>query len=270
MNARRSPLAIAAAAAALIACSGPEKPENPAPRAAAGECAAHKKHRHKRSGHGHVGKGGHGHGHGHVGKRGHGHKHHGGHHRFEDAQRWAKVFEAKSRDAWQKPDAVVAALGVAKDARIADIGAATGYFAMRFARAATAGKVFGIDIERSMVNYLGARAKREEVANVVAVLGATDDPKIPEKVDLIFVCDTYHHIADRPAYFGKLRAALRPGGRIAIVDFRMGDIPVGPPERMRIPPAQVIKEFDAAGYKVVKRDEKLLPYQYLLVFAPGA
>ena len=188
-------------------------------------------------------------------------------HRFNDAQRWAKVFETDKRDQWQRGDEVVKALQLPASAAVADIGSATGYFAVRFARSVGAGKVFGVDIEPDMVRYLAMRARKEGLANVRSVLGQADDPLLPEPVDLIFVCNTYHHISGRVAYFRRLAKALRKGGRVAIVDFKMGDIPVGPPPSHRIPPEVISRELTAAGYKLQRRDDMLLPYQHLLIFS---
>jgi len=195
--------------------------------------------------------------------------HHHRHHRFDDPQRWAKVFESDSRDAWQRPAEVIAKLALPAAAQMAEIGSSTGYWTVRLARARPKGKVYGVDIEPAMVRYLADRAKREGLANVETVLGKPDNPQIPAPVDLVLICNTYHHIGQRIAYLRRLRASLRPGGRVAIVDFRMGKLPFGPPERMRVPPGKLVEEFSAAGYKVVMRDEKLLPYQYVVVFAVG-
>ncbi len=192
--------------------------------------------------------------------------HAGSHRRFQDAERWAAVFEDKKRDAWQKGDAVVAALGLANDARIADIGSATGYFTVRLAKKHSKGVVWGIDVEPSMVRYLAKRARQEGLGNLRSVLGEAVDPLLPEPVDLIFICNTYHHIHDRVAYFKRLKSRLRKGGRLAIVDFKMGEIPVGPPPAHRIPPEAIERELKAAGYRLQRRDDKLLPYQHMLIF----
>ncbi len=200
----------------------------------------------------------------------HVHGHHGhpgghGHHRFEDAERWAEVFDDPARDAWQKPDEVVAALALARDARVADIGAGTGYFAVRLARAVPDGKVYGVDIEPDMVRYLTERAQREELSNLTAVLGAADDARVPEPVDVVLVVDTYHHIADRVPYFTRLAASLRPGGRLVIVDFTP-ESPMGPPAEMRIPLERVLAELAEAGYHEVARHD-FLPNQFFVEVA---
>lgn len=205
----------------------------------------------------------------HDGHDGHGHHGHDGatvHRRFDDAARAERMFEDTARDAWQVPERVLELLALAPDARVADIGAATGYFPVRFARAVPRGVVYGVDIEPTLVNYLNLRARREGLTNLVALVCRPDDPCLPEPVDLVFVCDTYHHIDDRVAYFRSLRDALRPGGRLAIVDYRAG--PWGPPDAMKISAEQVTDELERAGYTRVQAEE--LPYQYLLVFVEAA
>lgn len=192
------------------------------------------------------------------------------HHRFDDAERWAKVFEADKRDAWQRGDQVVKALKLAGTDKVADIGSATGYFTTRFARALPGGRVYGVDIEPDMVRYLARRAREQGLRNVVSVLGEASDPLLPEAVDVIFVCNTYHHITDRVAYFKRLLGALNKGGRIAVVDFKMGEIPVGPPPSHRIPADVITSELTAAGYHLLRRDDKLLPYQHVLIFGRQA
>jgi len=187
-------------------------------------------------------------------------------HSFSGAEHWAHVFDDPKRDAWQKPHEVIQALGLKPDAVIADIGAGTGYFAMRFANMVPQGRVYGVDIEPDMVKYLAERAKREKRDNVVAIAGAPDDPKLPEKADLILMVDVFHHIDDRARYFRKLRSSLKPGGRIAVIDFRL-DSPEGPPKAARIAPERVIAELKGAGYSLATQ-HRFLPNQYFLVFQP--
>jgi SAM-dependent methyltransferase len=192
---------------------------------------------------------------------------HGGHHqhRFQDAERWASVFDDPARDAWQKPDEVIRALALAPHAVVADIGSGTGYFAVRLARAVPHGHVYGADIEPDMVRHLAERGRREGLANLTAVEATPSDPRLPRAVDLVLVVDTYHHIAERPTYFGRLRPSLRPGGRVAIIDF-LPDAPAGPPRQARIAAAVVKEEMGRAGYDLVT-EHTFLPYQYFLVFA---
>ena len=197
----------------------------------------------------------------------HGRCEEGRNHRFEDAEVWAERFDNPERDEWQKPTEIIRALSLSADARVADIGSATGYFATRIAGSLPQGSVWGIDIEPDMVRYLRDRARREGLSNLFSTLGQADDPLIPQPVDLVLVVDTYHHISDRPAYFAGLREHLRPGGRVAIVDFKKGDFPVGPPDSMKLDHAQVTRELESAGYRRVESHE-FLPYQYFLIYAP--
>ncbi|OGA14458.1 MAG: hypothetical protein A3H32_17920 [Betaproteobacteria bacterium RIFCSPLOWO2_02_FULL_63_19] len=185
-------------------------------------------------------------------------------HSFSGAQHWARVFDDPARDEWQKPHQVIQALNLAADAVVADIGAGTGYFSIRVAHFVPKGRVFGVDIEPDMVKYLAERAKRDGMQNVIAVQGAPDDARLPAKADLVLMVDVFHHIADRGAYFRKLRNALKPGGRLAIIDYTK-DAPMGPPVSERITPDGVKAELRAAGYAPVKEHE-FLPHQYFLIF----
>jgi SAM-dependent methyltransferase len=186
------------------------------------------------------------------------------HHRFDDAEKWAKQFDKPERDAWQKPEQVIDALKLPGDALVADIGAGTGYFTARIARRVPKGAVFAVDVEPDMVRYLGERAKRENLANVKPVLATADSANLPEPVDVILLVDAYHHIGNRVDYFGKLRSALKPGGRLALVDFRM-DSPEGPPKEHRVSVEQATQELSAAGFTLVEKHD-LLPRQYFAVF----
>ena len=188
-------------------------------------------------------------------------------HSFGEAEKWAKVFDDPRRDAWQQPHQVIQALLLKPDAVIADIGSGTGYFAVRFAHMVPRGRVYGLDTEPDMVKYLSDRAKREGLANLKALAAAPGDPKLPEKVDVVVLVDVYHHIEGRERYFDKLRASLKPGGRVVVIDFRVNS-PEGPPKAARIAPEQVKAELKKAGY-AIDREHGFLPNQYFLVFRPA-
>ena len=187
-------------------------------------------------------------------------------HSFSGAEHWAKVFDDPQRDAWQKPHEVIQALKLAPDAVVADIGAGTGYFAVRLAHMTSKGRVYAVDIEPDMVKYLGERAQKSGLKNLVAVQGAPDDPKLPSKVDLVLMVDVYHHIGQRDAYFRKLAGSLKPGGAVAIIDFTK-ESPVGPPPSARLAASEVKAEMQRAGY-VLATEHGFLPNQYFLVFRP--
>ncbi len=189
---------------------------------------------------------------------------------FADVERFRALFESSERDGWQKPFEVIRALGVRPGATVADIGAGTGYFARRWAVAVgREGTVFAADFEPNMVVELRASAERDGLANLIPVLASADDPRLPDgTTDLIFICNTWHHIADRVAYARRLKRDLAPGGRVAIVDFYKRALPVGPPSPHKLTAAEVQTEFEAAGYRLAKRIDEVLPYQYVLVFEP--
>lgn len=188
-------------------------------------------------------------------------------HSFSGAEHWAKVFDDPQRDDWQKPHEVIQALKLKPDAVVADIGAGTGYFAVRFAHMVPKGRVYAVDTEPDMVKYLTDRAKRSGLGNLAAVQAQPGDPKLPGKADLAILVDVYHHIDNREQYFHRLQDSLQPGGRLAIIDFRL-DSPVGPPRAARIAPEKVKSELQGAGY-VLAEEHGFLPNQYFLVFRPA-
>lgn len=187
-------------------------------------------------------------------------------HSFSGAEHWARVFDDPERGAWQKPHQVIEALALKPDAAVADIGAGTGYFSARLAHFVPQGRVYAVDIEPDMVKYLAERAKREGLNNLTAVTGAADDARLPHKVDLVLMVDTYHHIDQREAYFRKLAQSLNSGGRVAIIDFN-ARTEMGPPPAARIEARRVASEMSAAGYRL-EREHDFLPNQYFLVFQP--
>ncbi len=193
------------------------------------------------------------------------------HHSFDDVAKWVQVFDDPARDAWQKPDAVLHALGVAPGMTVADLGAGTGYFSVRLAKAVgDKGRVLAIDVEPKLVDYMKERAANAHLAQLVPLLAPVDDPRLPERgVDLVLIVDTWHHIDDRLHYLAKLAAGLKTGGRVAVVDFKKGDFPVGPPDAHKLTADAVAAEFAAAGWKQAQHWDEL-SYQYVLVFTPPA
>jgi ubiquinone/menaquinone biosynthesis C-methylase UbiE len=196
----------------------------------------------------------------------HGKGHADPHHR-RTAEEWVKILERPDRDAWQKPAEVVAALNLQPGQRAADIGAGSGYFSVRLAQAVgSSGKVYAVDIQQDLIDHLNERAAEADLTQMTGVLGEPADPKLPPaSVDLIFICDVVHHIEDRQPYYAKLAAALRPGGRLAIVDFYKKELPVGPAPAMKIARKAMIGELAEAGFEVAASFD-FLPYQYFLMF----
>lgn len=217
--------------------------------------------------HGHEAEHGHGGHEGHHAKKGeHAHGEHGDvHHRFDDVEKWSKVFDDPERDGWQKPATVVEAMAIEPGMVVADIGAGTGYFNAHFAKAVgETGKVLALDIEESLVRHMTERAEKEGTSNVEVRLTKPEaaDLKAGE-VDRVVLVDVYHHIQERGAYFGKLKDALKADGRLVIVDIRK-TAPFGPPVEHRLTPDQVVGELKEAGFAEVERVEAL-EHQYIVV-----
>ena len=183
----------------------------------------------------------------------------GEHQMHHTADEFAQVLDDPRRDAWQKPHEVVMALDLKPDEVVADLGAGTGYFAKRFAR--HAGKVYAVDISKKLLDI----AKKNE-PRLETVLASPDDPKLPTKnVDTIFICDVLHHITNREQYYSKMAAALKPGGRIVIVDFHKRETEMGPPVSERIAEQDAVRELEAAGFRKT-RSWDFLEAQYMLEF----
>jgi arsenite methyltransferase len=191
------------------------------------------------------------------------------HHGFQDAAHWVAAFESPARAKWQKPGEVVRALNLKPGQTVVDIGAGTGYFTRRFARAVgPSGRAVGLDIEPGMVAYMKADATKLKLSNYEARLVKPDDPELaPHSADVIFFCDVLHHIDDRVTYLKKLEPALKPGGRVAVVDFKK-TAPIGPPVTRKIALNEMIAQFKQAGYRLVDQQD-FLPYQYFLEFEPA-
>lgn len=187
--------------------------------------------------------------------------------RFNDVEKWVKRFEDPKRLEWQKPDEVVRKLRLKPGDVVADIGAGTGYFTRRFARAVgPEGRALGLDIETSLVNYMKEDARKFNLKNYEARVVKPDDPELPpQSVNVVFLCNTYHHIDNRVDYFKNVSKALKPGGRVVIVDFYKKKLPVGPRPHHKLSQKAVRKELQKAGYRLI-RSHDFLPYQYFLEF----
>ena len=185
---------------------------------------------------------------------------------FEDMEKYIAFLERPDRAAWQKPDEVVAALGLRGTETVVDLGAGSGYFTFRFAKALPEGKVVAADTEAEMVRHIHHRAMTEGVQNIEARLIDPAAPEIPGDTDLVFVCDVLHHVPDRAGWLAGLARSLRSGARFALIEFKVGDLPTGPPEAVKIPRAQLLELVTKAGFVLDSEHAELLPYQVFLVF----
>jgi len=177
------------------------------------------------------------------------------------------LLEAPDRDLWQRPDQIMDAMGIADASVVADIGAGSGWFTIRLARrVGPQGLVYAEDVQRVMIDAIARRAVREGLANVRPVLGLNNDPRLPAgSIDAALMVDAYHEIENRVAVLSNLARALKPQGRIGVIDFKLDGTGPGPSPEERVSPDVVVKDAAQAGLRLI-RQEPFLEYQYFLVF----
>jgi SAM-dependent methyltransferase len=175
--------------------------------------------------------------------------------------------EGPDRDAWQKPDLIMDALGIGEGSVVADLGAGGGWFTVRLARrVGPNGRVYAQDVQPQMLEAIRRRVQREGLDNVSYVRGDSDDPKLRSRsVDVILIVDAYHEIGHPEELLRKVATALKPTGRIGIVEFRLDGGGPGPPLNERKNEDDVVKEATSAGLRLLAR-EGFLDFQYLLIF----
>lgn len=152
---------------------------------------------------------------------------------------------------------------------VADVGAGPGYFALRFGKlVGPTGWVYAVDARADILDRLQSRIERAKAANVAPVLGLAHDPLLPPgSCDLVFLANAFHHFSRPAEYLRTLARCLRPGGRIAIVDFHERELPVGPPPEEKISRERLLKIARSAGLRVAAEYD-FLPYQYFFVLRP--
>jgi ubiquinone/menaquinone biosynthesis C-methylase UbiE len=214
-------------------------------------------------------------GHGHASGHAHGHAHANGHAHFDrhrnpaEFEAYLEKLEGPGRAAWQKPDRLVAALGLRPGDVACDVGAGPGYLALRMARAVGAkGAVYAIDVEPRMVEALGRRARGAGIDNVRAILARPGRGALPpRRCHLILIVNAFHHFPDGESYLRRLAGRLAPGGRIVNVDFHRKELPVGPPLEHKVSRSDFLAVAKAAGLAPI-RERRFLPYQYFVELAP--
>jgi ubiquinone/menaquinone biosynthesis C-methylase UbiE len=138
-----------------------------------------------------------------------------------NVDQWLERFEVESREVYAAREAVLKACAIKPGERIADVGAGTGFFSQLFAkRTGWDGWVFSVDIAPKFLQHIAARATDDGIENLTTVLGTDVSIRLPpESVDVVFVCDTYHHFEDPPQTLASIYRALKPGGRLVLIDF---------------------------------------------------
>lgn len=188
-------------------------------------------------------------------------------------------WEDPHRTDWSQPDRIVDALALGSTPlQIVDLGAGSGYFSRRLAKANPQGKVLALEVSGSLRAHIESHRKDWGTPNLETRLVIDNNPLLPEaSVDLVFMSNTYRYLSDRTHYFAELSHALRPGGRLAIVDFREGAncraLPECPPRRERVAAKLMQAELQKAGFRLHKKHD-FLPHQYFMEFvlrkAPAA
>ena len=177
------------------------------------------------------------------------------------------LLESPDRDAWQKPEQIMDALGIAEGSKVADIGPGAGWFTIRLARrVGPNGLVYAEDVQREMLEATRRRVGREGLKNVETRLGTSTDPHLPpQALDAILVVDTYPELDERVTFLRNLASALKPSGRIGIVNYKPGQGGPGPApnEGVRVDSSAVEADARAAGLHVLRREN--LPFQYLII-----
>jgi len=184
------------------------------------------------------------------------------------------LLEGPDREDWQKPDLIMDALRIAEGSIVADLGAGGGWFSVRLARrVGPRGRVYAEDIQPQMIDAIKGRVERENLSNLVTVMGTADDPRLPPGVDAALIVGSFHEMQFDDA--GKRRdpvvllqnvvRALKPQGRLGVVDFLPGSGGPGPDADQRVDPQSVIRAAAEAGLVFISRDD-VPPFEYLLIF----
>jgi predicted methyltransferase len=179
----------------------------------------------------------------------------------------ADWLERPGRDEEQRPDEVLRKMGLKDGDVVADLGAGSGYFTRRLAKAvAPSGRVYAVDVQPEMIGLLKRSVEMEGLTNVVPVLGTGDDPRLPkDALDWILLVDVYHELQQPKAMLARMREALRETGRVALIEYRLeGTSAAHIRAEHRMSPQQVLAEWEPAGFRLAKRHE-FLPTQHFFV-----
>jgi SAM-dependent methyltransferase len=170
------------------------------------------------------------------------------------------------RVAEENPDGALDAMNIRPGMKIADVGAGVGYMTLRMAkRVGPTGKIYGVDLQPGMLQKLSENAKAQGITNIEPILGDPADPKLPAgQIDMILMVDVYHEVSQPQQMVRKLREALKPDGRLVLLEYRAEDpsIPINPDHKMTV--EQVRAEIEPEGFRLLPPIETL-PRQHLLI-----
>ncbi len=192
--------------------------------------------------------------------------------RNPDYEKWRQSFETESREVYQQRHAIVAAARTQPGMAVADVGAGTGLFTRLFAaQVGAGGRVYAVDIAREFIAGNLRRAREAGHDNVIGIESTQHDTRLPaDAIDLVFICDAYHHFEQPQAMLASIRRALRPGGALVVVDFER--IPGVSPDwilkHVRAGKDEFRAEIEAAGFRFVE-EVKLMRENYFLRFRAG-
>jgi predicted methyltransferase len=191
-----------------------------------------------------------------------------------NVEKYAKTFEGESREVFVKRKEIVEACKLKSGMTIADVGAGTGLFTRLFAPAVgEKGKVIAVDISEKFLAHIKKTCEEAKLTNVEAVKCSPTSAELPaNSVDLVFVCDTYHHFEYPQRTLASIHKALKPGGRLVLIDFqripgKSSDFIMG---HVRAGQDVFVKEVEEAGFKKVREEKDLLKENYLVVFEKDA
>jgi SAM-dependent methyltransferase len=190
-------------------------------------------------------------------------------HGQRDVAEYIATLESAERVEELRVAVVVEKLALPSNAWVGDVGCGPGVLALPLARAVREGLVFAADVEPRQLDRLSEHLAAQGVENVVPVLASFEDPHLPPgRLDLVLIADTLHHIRERVPYLQRLKEALRPGGRLAILELKPGPLPIGPPPEHKLAPGELERTLEDAGWTLVERFETH-PYHDFELWAPA-
>jgi len=174
------------------------------------------------------------------------------------------VLESEDRKIWQNPDVILNAVNIKPDSVVADLGCGSGYFTVPLA--AKAKKVYGIDVQKEMIDYLREKIRKLKIKNVTLIVSKPSEiPLENESIDVLLSVNTLHEFDNRKRMIDEMKRVVKKGGRLLIVDFMKKDTGFGPPVTIRVSKAEAVKLFETKGFVLIEKRD--LPHHYLLAFA---